>query len=245
MKKILIVGATSAIAEAVARRFAARGERLYLIGRDAARLETMAADLKVRGAADARHGCLDLNEYGLHAMAVQQALTALGGLDAALIAHGTLGDQKACEADFTLALRELETNALSTISLLTHLANEFEHRGGGLIAVIGSVAGDRGRGSNYVYGTAKAAVETFTEGLRCRLFKSGVGVLLVKPGFVDTPMTQRFKKGPLWASPDRVAGSIVRAMDRRADVIYTPWFWRLIMGIIKAIPRPLFKRLKL
>jgi short-subunit dehydrogenase len=118
-------------------------------------------------------------------------------------------------------------------------------QGHGAIAVIGSVAGDRGRASNYVYGTAKAGLAAFTQGLRQRLSKSNVQVLLIKPGFVDTPMTQEFKKGFLWASPDQVAKDICRAVEKRKNVLYTPWFWALIMLIIQHIPESIFKRLKL
>ena len=131
------------------------------------------------------------------------------------------------------------------MSLLTELANRMQAQGAGQLAVIGSVAGDRGRPSNYVYGTAKAAVATFCEGLRARLYPHNVNVLLIKPGFVDTPMTAAFRKGPLWAKPDLIAKLIVRALDRRKSVIYTPPFWALIMLIIRSIPRPIFVRLKL
>jgi short-subunit dehydrogenase len=170
----------------------------------------------------------------------------LGGIDVALIAHGTLSDQKACEQDVKIAMRELSTNGLSVIALLTPLANLMEASKTGVIAVISSVAGDRGRPSNYVYGTAKAAVSTFCEGLRARLFKSGVHVLTIKPGFVDTPMTAGMPlPGPLVATPDRVAGDIVRAVERKKDSIYTPWFWSAIMLIIRSVPRFLFKRASL
>ncbi len=165
--------------------------------------------------------------------------------DTVLIAHGTLSDQKACEASVELTLREIDTNALSVVALLTRIANRLEQRRAGTIAVISSVAGDRGRGSNYVYGSAKALVTAFLSGLRQRLGKSGVGVVTIKPGFVDTPMTAAFAKGPLWASPEKVAKGIVRALDRRSDTVYLPGFWWTIMFIIRAIPERLFWRLSL
>lgn len=245
MQKLLIIGATSAIAEATARRFARRGCHLHLLGRNGERLSSLAEDLKVRGAGAASHAFFDANDLDSHPAVLEAAIAELGGLDMVLIAHGTLGDQKACEQSVELTLQELKTNALSVIGLLTSLANHFEHQGHGTIAVIGSVAGDRGRQSNYVYGTAKGALALFLQGLRNRLSKRGVQVLTIKPGFVDTPMTAAFPKGPLWATPEKVAGDIEKAIDKHRDVLYTPGFWRLIMLIIKSVPEAIFKRLSL
>ncbi len=134
---------------------------------------------------------------------------------------------------------------MSVISLLTHLGNRFEAQRHGAIAVISSVAGDRGRLSNYVYGTAKGAVSIFMQGLRNRLYKSGVNVLTIKPGFVDTPMTAQLPKGALWAQPDHIAAGIIKAIDSGKTVVYLPGFWRLIMLIIKSIPESVFRRLSL
>ena len=166
-------------------------------------------------------------------------------MDTVLIAHGTLPDQPACEADYAVTLEAMTTNALSAISLLTRLANRFESQRRGTLAVISSVAGDRGRKSNYVYGTAKAAVSTFLDGLRNRLYESGVKVVTAKPGFVDTPMTASFEKGLLWAQPDAVGRGIHQAIVRGKDVVYLPGFWRLIMMIIRHVPETVFKRLSL
>ena len=245
MQKILIIGATSAIAEATARLFAARGDRLHLLARNRERLETMAKDLKIRGAESVSFDVLDVNDFDRHPALLDAASTILDGIDVVLIAHGTLPDQRACEGDFLRTLEELNTNAIGTLSLLTHLANRFEQQRHGVIAAISSVAGDRGRQSNYVYGTAKAAVTVFLQGLRNRLYKSGVRVLTIKPGFVDTPMTADFRKGLLWAQPERIAKDIVKAISASKDVIYTPWFWRPVMVLIRSIPEPLFKRLSL
>jgi short-subunit dehydrogenase len=245
MQKILIIGATSAIAEAAARRFAQRGDSLYLLARNGERLDALLADLKIRGASATAGARFDANDHERHAAVIEQAAAAMGGLDAVLIAHGTLPDQQACQADAALALREIGTNALSVIGLLTHVANRFEAQRAGVIAVIGSVAGDRGRQSNYVYGSAKGMLAIFLQGLRNRLQKSGVHVLTIKPGFVDTPMTASFKKGPLWATPDQVAQAIVKAMDQRRNVLYTPFFWWGIMAIIRSIPEAIFKKLSL
>lgn len=245
MQKTLIIGATSAIAKATARRFASRGDRLYLLARDPSVLADLANDLRIRGAASVDYAAFEANAFASHQALLETAIAALGGLDTALVAHGTLGDQQACEQDFALTLQELNTNAISVISLLTHLANQLEQQGSGCIAVISSVAGDRGRQSNYVYGAAKGAVTLFLQGLRNRLYKSGVQVLTLKPGFVDTPMTAAFPKGALWAQPDDIAAGIERAIARRRDVAYLPGWWRLIMLVIRAIPETLFKRLSL
>ncbi len=245
MRKVLIVGATSAIAEAVARLLAAQGDLLYLVGRRAEALEAIAADLRVRGAARVQTEAMDANAIERHAALLDNADVALGGLDTVLIAHGTLSDQAACQQSVALTFQELHTNALSVIALLTLIANHFEAQRVGTIAVISSVAGDRGRQSNYVYGTAKAAISTFLSGLRQRLYKSGVQVVTIKPGFVDTPMTRDFSKGLLWAKPERVARDIVRAMENGKDVVYTPGFWWAIMQLIKSIPEFVFRRLSL
>lgn len=246
MRKILIVGATSAIAEAVARIFAARGDALFLVARNSERLQAIAADLGVRGAVRAATATLDVTDFSAHQAIIDQAERELGGLDTVLIAHGTLSDQAQCEKSVDALRREFDINALSTMALLTKLANTFEARRSGTLAVISSVAGDRGRQSNYVYGSAKAAVSAFLSGLRQRLAKSNVDVLTIKPGFVDTPMTAGIaNKGALWAKPDQVAAGIVKAIDKRRSVVYLPWFWSLIMSTIRHIPEYAFKKLDL
>ncbi len=245
MRRIVILGATSAIAEAVAREFARRGDSLFLVGRSAERLQAIAADLTLRGAALALTEVCDLRDGARHARLLDSATAQLGGLDTALIAHGTLSDQSACEASPATLSDEFQTNALSAMSLCTLLANRFESQRRGVIAVISSVAGDRGRKSNYAYGSAKAALTVFTSGLRQRLSRSGVAVLTIKPGFVDTPMTAAFKKGLLWASPQKVGDDIARAMIAGTPVLYTPRFWRLIMWIVRCIPEFVFRRLTL
>ncbi len=244
-RNILIVGATSAIAEATARLWAEEGAALFLVGRDRERLKEIAADLKVRGARRVKTFTMDATAFDQHEKMQEAALSSLGGLDIALIAHGSLSDQKRCESSVEETLHEMNVNALSVIALATRLATYFEARGGGCLAVIGSVAGDRGRGSNYVYGSAKAFVAHFFSGLRNRLDRKGVHVLTIKPGFVDTPMTAALKKGALWAQPGDIARGIVRAIDRRKDEIYLPSFWRLIMFIIRHIPERIFKRMSL
>jgi decaprenylphospho-beta-D-erythro-pentofuranosid-2-ulose 2-reductase len=245
MRKVLIIGATSAIAEATARILAGRGAALYLVGRNSEALSAIAEDLKVRGAATVDAGILDVNDLAGHERVLDAAEQALGGLDTALIAHGTLSDQAACERSVDLMLRELGTNGVAVVVLMARIAQRFEARRSGVIAVISSVAGDRGRRSNYVYGSAKALVTAFASGLRQRLYASGVSVLTIKPGFVDTPMTAGFPKGVLWAKPAQVAAGIVRAIDRATPVSYLPWFWWPIMVIVRVIPERVFRRLKM
>lgn len=245
MLNVLIIGATSAIAEATARRYAARGAKLFLVARDPTRLGDMAADLRVRGAVDIGKTTLDVNQLDAHAKVLDQAWASLGKVDVVLIAHGTLPDQAACEQSVDEAIAEFTTNGTSTIALMTALSTRLEAQRSGVLVVISSVAGDRGRQSNYLYGAAKAAVSTFASGLRQRLTKVGVSVVTIKPGFVDTPMTSHFRKGALWATPDAVAHGIVRAADRTRSVAYLPWFWLPIMLIIRHIPEFIFKRLKL
>ena len=245
MQRILIIGASSAIAEATARLWAGRGDALFLVGRRADRLEVIAADLRVRGAASVAWHLMDACDHSRHGEMLEAAVAAMGGLDTALIAHGSLPDQQACEASVDLTLKEIDANGLSVVALATRLAQYFEGQGSGCLAVISSVAGDRGRQSNYVYGAAKGMVSLFLQGLRNRLSKRGVQVLAIKPGFVDTPMTAAFPKGALWAKPEAIARGIVHAVDRRCDEVYLPGFWRLIMLVIRHIPEKLFKRLSL
>lgn len=247
-ERIAIFGATSAIAAACARLWAKQGRHLFLVGRSKEKLEAVLADLRCRAMPGQVIEAVqaDLAEIEHHQALVTKAYEALSGLDAILIAHGSLSDQAACEASVELTLREIRTNALSVISLLTLVANLFEQKGCGTIAVISSVAGDRGRQSNYVYGSAKGFVTIFAQGLRNRLYSKGVRVVTVKPGFVDTPMTAHIqKKGLLWAKPEQVARGIVSAVDRGKDEVYLPWFWRPIMWVIRHLPECIFKRLRL
>lgn len=245
MSQVLIIGATSAIAQEVAKLYAAKGVKLFLVARDSQKLNQVAQDLEVRGAETVDCLSLDLANIEQHEILLNSADETLGGIDIVLIAHGTLPDQKQCEASVNQTLQELQINFVSTVSLLTLLANYFERQGHGCLAVITSVAGDRGRQSNYIYGAAKGGLSVFLQGLRNRLSKAGVCVLTIKPGFVITPMTAEFRKGLLWVQPKLVAEAIINAIQKRKDIIYVPWFWRWIMVIIRAIPERVFKRMSL
>jgi decaprenylphospho-beta-D-erythro-pentofuranosid-2-ulose 2-reductase len=239
--RILILGATSAIAIAVMRQLITPAAHFFLVARSKEKLTAVAQDLLVRGARQVDMMVADLDDTHAHAQVLNVATTQLGGIDLALLAHGVLGDQAAAEQDYFIAEPILVTNLLSPVSLLTWLANYCLAQSGGTLAVISSVAADRGRKSNYVYGASKAGLDAFLSGLRNRCDRAGVYVLTIKPGFVATPMTAHIPWNRLFASPDRVAGDILKAVRKRKDIVYVPWFWRPIMTIIKAIPERIFK----
>ena len=246
MRKVLIVGATSAIAERTARLFAARGDALFLVGRHAQRLQAIADDLTIRGAPRVATATLDVADFGAHQAVLERAERELGGIDIALIAHGTLSNQAACQETIADMRREIDVNGVSVIALLTVLANRFEARRQGTLAVISSVAGDRGRQSNYAYGSSKGGIDVFLAGMRHRLAQSLVRVVTIKPGLVDTPMTASFPKGgPLWSSPERVGECIDRAIRSGRGIAYVPGFWRVVMLIIRHLPAFLMHRTKL
>ncbi len=243
--RILILGATSALAHETAKLFARDGADLVLVARSEQKLAAVQGDLKVRGAKEIETIVADLNDFTRHQEIIEAALKPFAGLDMALVAYGTLGDQPRCEQDVDLAVQEFNNNCTSTISLLTLLANYFEPQKRGCIAVISSVAGDRGRQSNYVYGAAKAGVTVFLQGLRNRLAKKGVAVVTIKPGMVDTPMTAHLRKGLLFAKPEIVGKGIYEAMLKHKEVVYLPGYWRYVMWIIKSIPEPMFKKMNI
>jgi decaprenylphospho-beta-D-erythro-pentofuranosid-2-ulose 2-reductase len=243
--RVLIIGATSAIAEATARMWAAQRAQLYLLARDTERLSLVSHDLEARGA-QITAAQFDVNDLSRHAAVIETAFQTLNRVDVVLIAHGDLPDQRACEENVETALRALTTNAVSVISLLTLIANRLQVQGGAVIAVIGSVAGDRGRKSNYLYGSAKALVATFVEGLAGRMRPFGVRVLNIKPGFVDTPMTAQLKKGMLFVQPETIAGIIHdRVASAPSGSYYAPRFWWCIMLIIKSLPARILYRLNI
>jgi short-subunit dehydrogenase len=243
MERVLIVGATSAIAEATARHFAATGAVLLLAGRNGERLREVADDLTVRGAAQVATFAVDVADLDRHDALFSAVTESLGGLDAVLIAHGVLPDQASCERDVSAMARALMVNGVGTAALLTCAANYCEAQGYGCIAVLGSVAGDRGRRSNYVYGASKGMIEVFLQGLRQRLASTGVRVVTIKPGPVDTPMTEHLPRNPLFASSDYVGARVYRAMLRGKPVVYIPWFWRWIMHAVRVVPERLIRRL--
>jgi len=240
-----VLGATSAIAEDTIRCLATGDTSFFLVARNPEKLDALAEELRARDGTQVETAVMDALEWDRHDAIIAQAAGRLGGLDVALIAYGTLPDQAACQTSFELTRRELDVNFVSVVSFLTALANYFERRRSGTIAVLTSVAGDRGRQSNYVYGAAKGAVTLVMQGLRNRLSTSGVNVVTIKLGRVDTPMTVDFEKGLSWAKSQAVAPGICRAIERGTDVAYVPGYWRIVMLVLRAIPEAWFKRLRL
>ncbi|HIE71866.1 MAG TPA: SDR family NAD(P)-dependent oxidoreductase [Planctomycetes bacterium] len=238
-RKTLILGATSAIAAEVAKLCAARGDQLYLVGRDPDKLHAVVA-----AAGDAVVGfeSCDLNEFDLAEERVAKWLAELGGLDRALIAHGYLGDQERSERDMVYVQQVIGTNFISAVSLLMPLANFLESQGHGHLGAITSVAGERGRPRNYTYGAAKGGLTCYLEGLRSRLYKKGVRVHNLKLGPVETPMSEGHPQNALWGEKRRVAAGIVRAMERRWHTAYLPRTWGLVMAIVRLLPEGVFQR---
>jgi len=244
-KKILVLGATSGIAEATCRIWARQGARLFLVARNAEKLAAVAADLKTRGASYVDTAVVDLDDTNQHPALLAHAVNSLTGMDVAYLTYGVLGEQPKAEQDFAHAAQILHTNLVAPVSLLTWLANYCVQRHAGVLAVISSVAGDRGRKSNYLYGSSKAGLSAFLGGLRNRVDREGVTVLTIKPGPVKTAMTAGMKGSEKFADVDKVAGSIVSAIDKRGDTLYVPFQWQPIMFIIRNIPERIFKKLNL
>ncbi len=244
-QKILVLGATSAMAKGTASALAARGDALYLAGRDSDELMRIASDLSVRYRVPTHHGVFDISDLDSHAAFVDQVVSALGGLDGVVLAAGYMADQPDAAADFALVEKMVRVNYLGAMSVLDHCAAVLKASGQGFIVGISSVAGDRGRQSNFYYGSSKAGFTAYLSGLRNSLANSGVQVLTVKPGFVDTAMTYGIEGMFLVASPKDIGHQIVRAVEKKRDTVYLPWFWRYIMLIIRHIPEIVFKRLKL
>jgi decaprenylphospho-beta-D-erythro-pentofuranosid-2-ulose 2-reductase len=244
-RKILVLGATSGIAEATCRIWASQGASLFLVARNAEKLAAVAADLKTRGASYIDTAVADLDDTEKHSELLAHAINSLTGMDIAYLAHGVLGDQAEAERDFNTAAQIIHTNFMAPVSLLTWLANFCLQRHAGTLAVISSVAGDRGRKSNYLYGSSKAGLSAFLGGLRNRVDREGVTVLTIKPGPTKTAMTANMPKSEKFADPESVAESIVSAIDKHKDVLYVPFQWQPIMFIIRNIPERIFKKLNL
>lgn len=246
MKNILVVGATSAIAGKFLEQISSKDSRLFLAAKENSLLQAMKKDLEIRKNAQVDIFQLDLTNADKIEETTNIAKAFLGSIDIALIAHGTLPDQELCNTNAEEAKFQFSLNATSTILLCQQLANIFEEQQKGTLVVISSVAGDRGRQSNYLYGAAKGAISIFLQGLRNRLTKAGVKVLTVKPGFVDTPMTAHLPKNPLYSTPDTIAKGIIKAIKKgKNNETYLPGYWRFIMFIIKLIPNRIFNKLSL
>ena len=245
-QRALILGAKSAIAQAVARQLSESGWDLILAARQPDSLQPFAADVQLRSGQRADLFAFDALNTATHATLPEELHTQYGDFQLAVLVFGYLGDQEKALADTSEMERIISTNYSGAVVLLSHLANYLQtlDRPCGIISIT-SVAGDRGRQSNYFYGAAKGALALFLQGLRNHLSSSQVHVLTVKPGFVDTPMTADLEGLFLVAPPQRVAHDILHAYAKKKDVLYTPWFWRYIMLVIRCIPERIFKKLKL
>lgn len=244
-KKILVLGATSGIAEATCRIWATQGAQMFLVARNSEKLAAVAADLKTRGASYVGTAVADLDDTDNHADLLAHAVNSLTGMDVAYLAHGILGDQAQGEQTFEHAAQIIHTNFVAPVSLLTWLAKFCVQRHAGVLAVISSVAGDRGRKSNYLYGSSKAGLSAFLAGLRNRIDREGVTVLTIKPGPVKTAMTVTMKGSEKFADVNKVAAAIASAIDKRADNLYVPFQWQPIMFVVRNIPDRIFKKLNL
>ena len=245
---VFIVGATSGIARPLCRRLAGRGCRLLLAGRREDELQRIAADLRVRYRADVAVATFEALEFETHREFVDRCTGHFdGGLTGVVFCVGYLAPQATTQSDVTAARHTIDVNLTAAVSVLHPFADYLEQRGKGWMVVVSSVAGDRGRQSNYTYGSSKAGLTVFLQGLRNRLHRAGVRVLTVKPGPVDTSMTAGMVESDSWlmASPERIAAGIDRALRGGRNVVYLPGYWRVIMAVIRAIPEAVFKRLKL
>jgi decaprenylphospho-beta-D-erythro-pentofuranosid-2-ulose 2-reductase len=244
-KRILVLGATSGIAEACCRLWAERGDSLFLVARNAERLAAVEADMRTRGASYVGSAVANLDDTAAHPDLLAHAINSLAGLDIAFVALGVLGDQVRAERSFPQAAEVLHTNFVAPVSLLTWLANYCAQRHAGTLAVLSSVAGDRGRKSNYVYGSSKAGLSAFLGGLRNRIDREGVRVITIKPGPVKTAMTAGMKGSEEFADVEAVAATMVKGIDVGRDVVYVPGIWRIVMAVIRAVPERIFKKLNL
>jgi short-subunit dehydrogenase len=237
--RVLILGATSGIAKPLALEFARRGFDLVLAGRDQEEMQTIAADARVRCGVKTELLEFSALDYDSHDAFWQSC----GEIDGVVVAFGVMTSQPEAERDWEKCRVMLESNYNATVSILNRIALDFETRQRGFIAVISSVAGDRARRSNYIYASAKSGVSAYAEGLRARLYPHGVSVTTIKPGPVDTGMTWGADKLPLLAPPEKVASDIYRGIRRKAEVVYTPAPWRVLMTILRLVPAWIWKRM--
>lgn len=243
--KVAFVGATRGMGRALARRLAERGDALFLLGRDAAEMALSARDLEARGLrAPVGHAPLDLGRPAGFAVALDAADRALGGLDALVVTGGAFGRQEDLAADPARLAALLEVNFTGTVLLCQQAALRLAARGGGLVCAFSSVAGDRARRGNYLYGASKAGLSAFLDGLDLAYRARGVRVLCVKPGFVRTAMTAGLPVPPFAGEPEAVAAAVVRAIDQGRHLVYAPGIWRWIMLVIRGLPRAVLRRVQ-
>jgi len=245
MRNIIILGATSGIAQATTKELIEDDVYFHLVARNKNKLKIVADDLTARGCGKVDCYEFDFNELNSHEQLVEKISGSLDSIDILFVSYGIMYSQIDCENNVSKAIEQVNSNYTSVVSLLVLFSQRMSQQKCGTIAVVSSVAGDRGRKSNYIYGSAKAGLSIFLEGLRYKLFDKGVNVLTIKPGFVDSPMTSEMKKGLLWVSTEQVARYIVKGIRNKRSTIYTPPFWFLIMMVIKVIPSFIFRKLNI
>lgn len=246
MEKILVFGASSKLAEETLKHIKGVNVKVMLAGPSQNKIETIKSHLQTLNP-EVKYETFIINalDYDQHQNLFQHTISLFNGLDTLIVAHGTLPDNEITRKSQELSIKEFNINCVSVVSLCTIAANYFEAQKKGTIAVISSVAGERGRQSNYIYGAAKAGVSAFLQGLRNRMFEFGVNVITIKPGMVATPMTQHLPSSPLMANPEKVGKEIYKAIKNKKDILYTPSYWKFVMAIIRSIPESIFKKLKL
>lgn len=243
INNILVFGATSAICHEVLKLYATKGCKLFLTARNQQQLQAVADDLATRGATISGQDCFDYNDTSSISQTISEASESLGHIDLVLVAHGSLPDQREMELNIDYSVQSIHTNYVSSAAIALAAANYFEQQQVGTLAVISSVAGDRGRKSNYIYGASKGATNALLEGLQGRFANSNISIINIKPGMIDTPMTRSFKKGLLWSTPKAIAPSIYQAINKGTSCLYVPGYWRYIMWIIKLLPATILHRL--
>lgn len=241
--RVLVFGATSAICHEVLKLYAAADARFFLVARSQQNLAAISADLAARGGTVVGTIAYDFNDWQKHEASVKQGHSLLGVIDIVIVAHGSLPDQAECESSSAAVKMCMDDNFTSASIVVQACARQLTQQGHGTLAIISSVAGDRGRKSNYVYGAAKAGIDALVQGLQGRFFGSGVKIVNIKPGMIITPMTAHMQHGVIWATPAAIAPDICRAIAKGQKVCYVPGYWRLIMFIIRCLPTAVLARL--
>jgi decaprenylphospho-beta-D-erythro-pentofuranosid-2-ulose 2-reductase len=240
--RVVLLGATRGMGRAVARLMAERGDRLFLIGRDLDDLERCATDLRIVGAADVGAGRCDLEEPATFARSLDEAVGAMGGIDAVVVTGGLFASQDALESDAQLRDRLLTVDFTNTIHFCEAARTRLLANGGGVLCVFSSVAGDRARKPVVLYGAAKAGLSHYLTGLDHKFRSQGLTTVLVKPGFVRTSMTVGLQPPPFAADPEQVARVVLRAIDRGTPAVYAPRVWAAVMLVIRHLPRWVMRR---
>jgi len=245
MKNILVIGASSSIAKECCKIWALEKNNLFLVSRNKHELDKLVNDLKIINNNHYEKFLLDVNDFKKHDELIKTAIHKLDKIDIVLIAHGILSNQNQILNNTNEIIKEINTNGVSTICLIVELVKELKKNNGGVIATITSVAGDRGKSSNFIYGSSKSMVSCFLSGLRQKLFNTNIHVIDIKPAFINSKMTDNYKKNFLWKDPSDIAPQIVKEINKKKDIIYAPKYWKLISLIINLIPEFIFKRIKL